>query len=371
MLKQGDGGKGSKKTIRRFIRESFSQPGSMNLVRVAPAILLLSLLSVTCKMLLGDQVAQPLYQEANLKRLILITSLPVTPDIAAKEEAPSFGRINFSSGLGVDMAPVGVSVRFEEGIVRLYGVFPYRGMRQGIHWRCEWLQNGQSYSQADIEWADSEDGVSWCSTTSPDGRALNPGVYQLNLYIGEKLMQSGQVVIMPAGSVTPTPHTASVEELIDSSIIPAWKRLADSPDDKIREIARLVQRYQIKISPDSNVGNAAAMYYCEIDSDKPGEVRVSPCFMNEHPLDEVASVIAHELVHAYQDVELKQCGCSKYNEVVAHTIQIYSLVTTNRWDIIGKKFRWAYDDQNRFSADLMWKHLAADPVYQKCQDYFP
>jgi hypothetical protein len=370
MLKQ-PGGDSSKENIRSFTGKAFSKPGSGNLSRAALVILLLSLLSVTCKALAGDQAAQPLYQEANLRRLILITSLPITPVIEAKEEAPAFGRINFSSGLGMDMAPVGVSVRFDEGVVRLYGVFPYRGMKRGIHWRCEWLQNGKAYSQADIEWVDGEDGISWCSTTSSDGRALNAGVYQLNLYIGEKLAQSGQVVIMPGGFATATPHTASVEELVDRSIMPAWERLADSPDDKIREIARLVQRYQIKISPDSNISNAAAMYYCEVNSNKPGEVHVSPRFMNEHPLDEVTSVIAHELVHAYQDVELKQCGCSKYNEVVAHTIQIYTLVVFNRWDIIDKKFRWAYDDQNRFSADLIWKYLAADPVYQKCQDYFP
>jgi hypothetical protein len=136
------------------------------------------------------------------------TDKPIVPPPAAtKAPKPppnssggSFSPIAFAIGENNDQ-PVDALDSFPGGVTLFYAIFSGVNMKDGDGWRYEWYLNGELQDQlsASDNWNASIAGpnsVWWLTifnNLSPDG--IHSGEWELKLYVGDKLVQSGKVTI--------------------------------------------------------------------------------------------------------------------------------------------------------------------------------
>lgn len=106
--------------------------------------------------------------------------------------SPQFGAITFAQGQRNDQ-PVGPDVRFPSGTKEIYAFFDYKGMTDGMSWRQAWYVDDEVGLDAEDTWEAGGQGNYWVSINSKKG--LPDGAYLLELYVGDKLLQSGEFVI--------------------------------------------------------------------------------------------------------------------------------------------------------------------------------
>jgi len=112
----------------------------------------------------------------------------------------SFGEITFAAGVLNEEVPIDAGNSFPEGVTMIYAIFNGTDLKDGDAWRSEWLLDGkvQSKLTADHSWdakAAGGRGAWWLSVFNDQG--IHTGEWQLNLYVGDQLVQSGTMTIEP------------------------------------------------------------------------------------------------------------------------------------------------------------------------------
>jgi hypothetical protein len=137
----------------------------------------------------------------------------------------SFGPIRFAPAvLLADNAPADTLDRFPSGITLLYATFTYAGMRAGTKYRAEWLLNSTVQPELGVSesWTSANAGNWWVNISN--SRGIVAGEYQLNLYLEERLVQSGKTTVEAAALGQPdfTPIMfASDKDALDKPVNPA------------------------------------------------------------------------------------------------------------------------------------------------------
>jgi len=108
---------------------------------------------------------------------------------------PTFGPITFAADVSEDEQPINPMTEFPKGITRIFGVFEFQGMSDGWQWSSFFFRNGEEYASASWEWDHGTNGITFADLYYPDGKSLESGNYELKLFVGDKLMQSGKFKI--------------------------------------------------------------------------------------------------------------------------------------------------------------------------------
>jgi hypothetical protein len=120
------------------------------------------------------------------------TRIPPTPTIGPVE----FDPIIFSTAIDSEGNTTSPGTVFPTGTTKVYAVWACRGMTPGLAVVNTWYLNGQQYASSTENWdRPGERGRWWVSIDGESGGALPSGNYKLELYIGARLMQSGEFVI--------------------------------------------------------------------------------------------------------------------------------------------------------------------------------
>ncbi len=131
-----------------------------------------------------------------------------TPKSAVALKTVSFSDIVFAASVLLDdETPVDVRTTFPEGVTLIHAIFAGKGLKTGDTWRSEWLLDGEVQPDlgGDHEWdskAAGGRGVWWI--TIFNDQSISPGEWQLNLYVGDELLQSGQFTVEPYAAGEPT-----------------------------------------------------------------------------------------------------------------------------------------------------------------------
>jgi len=112
-------------------------------------------------------------------------------DSSATSE-PTFGVITFAMGVSEDEQPINPMTEFPKGVTKILGVFEFQGMSDGWRWSSIFFRNGEEYASASWEWDHGANGITFADLYYPDGKSLESGNYELKLFVGDKLMQSGK-----------------------------------------------------------------------------------------------------------------------------------------------------------------------------------
>jgi len=105
---------------------------------------------------------------------------------------PTFGPITFARDMSEDRQPINPMTEFPRGVTRIFGVFEFQGMSDG--WDCSpiFFRNGEEYASNSWEWEQGVNGITFTDLFYPDGKSLESGNYELKLFVGDKLIQSGK-----------------------------------------------------------------------------------------------------------------------------------------------------------------------------------
>ena len=121
-----------------------------------------------------------------------------------KEAKAAFGPIVFAEGVTEDDQPINPTSSFPAGTWKVYAIFDYRGMRDGMEWKRKWYFEGEEDLSKTEVWDAGESGAFWLRFYDEAG--LASGNYELELYVEGQLLQSGTFVIeKSAPTPTPTP----------------------------------------------------------------------------------------------------------------------------------------------------------------------
>ncbi len=135
------------------------------------------------------------------------TATSVPSPTSAPVSAGAFGDITFAANVLNDEVPIDAGDSFPEGITLITALFNGKGLQDGDAWRSEWLLNGEVQPKltADHTWDAKTAGARgawWLSVFNDQG--IRPGEWQLNLYVGDQLVQSGKATIEAYKANEPT-----------------------------------------------------------------------------------------------------------------------------------------------------------------------
>ena len=119
------------------------------------------------------------------------TATPEPPATPTTAPEPAFGPITFGLGVVDDTNVVRDRTVFPEGIYRVFASFDYTDIPIDAEWRREWYYNDELMDSISLTeaWPHDKHGATWLSTFNDEG--LDPGVWELKLYINDELAQSG------------------------------------------------------------------------------------------------------------------------------------------------------------------------------------
>ena len=104
----------------------------------------------------------------------------------------SFGPIAFATAINDDREAVDPTDVFQSPVSKVYAVFPYRGMRNGLPFTAIWYYQGREIIRDEYEW-------SW-GTTDRSYLFINPvgpGQYTLELKVGASTVATATFRITP------------------------------------------------------------------------------------------------------------------------------------------------------------------------------
>ena len=162
------------------------------LLFLIPAALILTVSSCLLAVeVLSNRQEEP--PEATPVAQPIATATPVPPTPTEEHPAPFFGPIVFAEGVAEDNKPINPATTFPAGITMVYGIFNYEGLKDGLEWTYTWYRDGELEATRTEIWKSGEEGSAWVNLWNDAG--LPSGNYELRLYLGDKLLQSGTFVI--------------------------------------------------------------------------------------------------------------------------------------------------------------------------------
>jgi type VI secretion system secreted protein VgrG len=128
----------------------------------------------------------------------------ITPNIEA-----IFSPLTFSDGIDDQYRPLKPGTIFQNPITHMYAVFSYDGMVVGSQWTALWYRGEELVHFETIPWDGGSGGLGF-TDWAPDPSEWQPGLYEVQIFIGDIWKVSGQFTVegdppTPAPSSTPTP----------------------------------------------------------------------------------------------------------------------------------------------------------------------
>lgn len=117
------------------------------------------------------------------------TPTPELPDVDVPVGA-SLGPLDFAEAISDDRRPIDPAQSFPADTERIYVVFPYEGMRNGLPLTIIWYYQGQEFLRDAYEWSWGSSDRSF-AFISPVGS----GDYQVELKIGQQTLAQGSFVV--------------------------------------------------------------------------------------------------------------------------------------------------------------------------------
>lgn len=121
-------------------------------------------------------------------------------DFTVERPEFAFGPIIFAQGVTEDNQPINPTSAFPAGTTEIYALFDYLGMVDGMEWGMKWYLEGEEDLSKTQVWDAGESGTFWLRYYNEDG--LTSGNCKLELYVQERLVQSGTFVV----EAKPTPE---------------------------------------------------------------------------------------------------------------------------------------------------------------------
>lgn len=116
-----------------------------------------------------------------------------TPAATPAEAAPAFELVAFASGVTDDDEPIDPTTTFPAGTTKVYAVFDFSGMQDGMAYDAYWYRDGEEELHKTWEWGLGETGTTWVNIFNDSG--LTPGDFELELYVGDLLLLEGEFAI--------------------------------------------------------------------------------------------------------------------------------------------------------------------------------
>lgn len=294
------------------------------------------------------------------------------PEIPEPSDEPALGAITFASGITEDRVPVGPASQFNPGIRQVYAVFSYANLPADQTWGYEWLLEGETISSFENTWGEGPvEGITYIYYERENG--LLNGIYQLNLTLDGQVVQSAQFELLSGPVIFA--EAATPEEIIDPDLLPAWQMLYNASDQYnfLHDIAQFALDHHIEIRMDEEANDSTAGYYSRnTESCQPnyraGKLYIYRTYWNNHSWEEVASVIAHELTHAYQHWtgDYRCPGCSIEAEYFSFVAEMYTLIMLGREDIY---FQYdVFDTNGKVDPNRIWYKIK-QAYGDYCPDY--
>jgi hypothetical protein len=104
------------------------------------------------------------------------------------------GPIAFATDVTDRRQPVEPTDAFSNTVSRVYAVFPYSGMRNGLTWTHIWYFNNVEFNRGEDTWEWGSTDRSYVFT-----QIVGAGEYRLELYVNDELLASGDFTV--AGDV--------------------------------------------------------------------------------------------------------------------------------------------------------------------------
>ncbi len=121
------------------------------------------------------------------------------PVAAAKTPLPpgtQIGPIAFSTQVTSRRQPISATTIFSDTASRIYAIFPYRGMRDGMTWSQVWYFNGVEFNRGEDSWKWGATDRSYVFT-----KVVGVGIYRLELYVNNNLLSSGEFAVQGPAAI--------------------------------------------------------------------------------------------------------------------------------------------------------------------------
>jgi hypothetical protein len=122
-----------------------------------------------------------------------------TPTASAETPVPpgtQIGPIAFSTQVTSRRQPISPTTVFSDTVGRIYAVFPYRGMRDGMAWSQVWYFNGVEFNRGQDTWNWGATDLSYVFT-----KVVGVGTYRLELYVNNTLLSSGEFAVQGPAAI--------------------------------------------------------------------------------------------------------------------------------------------------------------------------
>ena len=195
------------------------------------------LLILTASMLLGlmacdGGAASPTVEPA--RATLPAAPEPTTVVTPSPVRTPSFGPVTFSSDFDdQEQEPVDVGMAFDHGIARLYAYWPYEDVEGGERFRWDFYHDG-SHFYGEYGTLEYESGNQWQWIFGTEGKPLEPGIYELVVKVGDRvvLQDSCEVREAPTPTATQAPtQTATQPPAPTQTVAPAPTSTPTSPPE--------------------------------------------------------------------------------------------------------------------------------------------
>jgi hypothetical protein len=122
-----------------------------------------------------------------------------TPTAVVETPLPpgtQIGPIAFSTQVTSRRQPISPTTVFSDTVSRVYAVFPYRGMRDGMSWSQVWYFNGIEFNRGEDTWSWGATDLSYVFT-----KVVGVGTYRLELYVNNTLLSSGEFAVQGPAAI--------------------------------------------------------------------------------------------------------------------------------------------------------------------------
>jgi len=122
-----------------------------------------------------------------------------TPTASVKTPVPpgtQIGPIAFSTQVTSRRQPISPTTVFSDTVGRIYAVFPYRGMRDGMTWSQVWYFNGVEFNRGQDTWNWGATDLSYVFT-----KVVGVETYRLELYVNNTLLSSGEFAVQGPAAI--------------------------------------------------------------------------------------------------------------------------------------------------------------------------
>ena len=163
--------------------------------------------------------------------VVTATSTPLLPSSATAEQtdepdeddsgetpatpqSPEISSIIFAEEVDASGNPIEPATSFEEGISQVHVVFEHDNMLPDYTWERVWYHDGQEMLKTADQWTGNEAGR-FDYFLDTQGEALPPGKWELELYVEDELIATGEFTIGPekiAVASTTEPTTEPTNE---------------------------------------------------------------------------------------------------------------------------------------------------------------